>query len=55
VVLERLPRGHGDGLGGSKPQLLAEALQGGTKIITIITNQTLPDALDLIQSQASDH
>ena len=47
---------HIDGLGGSKPQLLADALQGGTKIIIIIiTNQTFPYALHLIQSPASDH
>lgn len=43
---------HIDGLGGSKSQLLADALQGGTKII-IVTIQTFPYALDLIQSQAS--
>ena len=44
---------HIDGVGGSKPQLLADALQGGTKII-IITNHTVPYALYLIQSQACD-
>jgi type I restriction enzyme R subunit len=43
---------HIDGLGGSKSQLLADALQDGTKII-IVTIQTFPYALDLIQSQAS--
>lgn len=43
---------HIDGLGGSKSQLLADALQGGTKII-IVTIQTFPYALDLIQGQAS--
>jgi type I restriction enzyme R subunit len=43
---------HIDGLGGSKSQLLADALQDGTKII-IVTIQTFPHALDLIQSQAS--
>lgn len=43
---------HIDGLGGSKSQLLAEALQGGTKVI-IVTIQTFPYALDLIQTQAS--
>jgi type I restriction enzyme, R subunit len=43
---------HIGGLGGSKSQLLADALQGGTKII-IVTIQTFPFALDLIQSQAS--
>lgn len=43
---------HIDGLGGSKSQLLADALHGGTKII-IVTIQTFPHALDLIQSQAS--
>ena len=31
---------HIDGLDGSKRQLLADALQGGTKIIA--TNQTFP-------------
>ena len=40
-----------DGLGGSKPQLLADALQGGTKII-IVTIQTFPFALELIRTQA---
>ena len=44
---------HIDGLGGSKSQPLADALQGGTKIIA--TNQTFPYALNLIQSQASHH
>jgi len=44
---------HIDGLGGSKPQPLADALQGGTKIIA--TNQTFPYALNLIQSQAYQH
>lgn len=43
---------HIDGLGGSKSQLLADALQDGTKII-IVTIQTFPYALDLIQGQAS--
>ncbi|WP_445169893.1 type I restriction endonuclease subunit R [Mycolicibacterium sp. Dal123E01] len=43
---------HIDGLGGSKSQLLADALEDGTKII-IVTIQTFPHALDLIQSQAS--
>ncbi|KUI20489.1 restriction endonuclease subunit R [Mycobacterium lehmannii] len=43
---------HIDGLGGSKSQLLADALQDGTKII-IVTIQTFPYALDLIQGQTS--
>jgi len=43
---------HIDGLGGSKSQLLADALQDGTKII-IVTIQTFPYALDLIQGQAT--
>jgi len=43
---------HIDGLGGSKSQLLADALADGTKII-IVTIQTFPYALDLIQSQSS--
>ncbi|BBY28888.1 type I restriction endonuclease subunit R [Mycolicibacterium sediminis] len=43
---------HIDGLGGSKSQLLADALTDGTKII-IVTIQTFPYALDLIQGQAS--
>jgi type I restriction enzyme R subunit len=43
---------HIDGLGGSKSQLLADALQDGTKII-IVTIQTFPHALDLIQGQAA--
>jgi type I restriction enzyme R subunit len=43
---------HIDGLGGSKSQRLADALQDGTKII-IVTIQTFPYALDLIQSQPS--
>jgi type I restriction enzyme R subunit len=43
---------HIDGLGGSKSQMLADALQDGTKII-IVTIQTFPYALDLIQGQAS--
>ncbi|HEY5247048.1 MAG TPA: DEAD/DEAH box helicase family protein [Dermatophilaceae bacterium] len=43
---------HIDGLGGSKSQLLADALAGGTKII-IVTIQTFPFALDLIQGQAN--
>lgn len=43
---------HIDGLGGSKSQLLADALHDGTKII-IVTIQTFPYALDLIQGQAS--
>ena len=45
---------HIDGSGESKPQLLADALPGGTKIIIIVTNPTFPNALNLIQSQASD-
>ena len=43
---------HIDGLGGSKSQLLADALQGGTKII-VVTVQTFPYTLDLIQGQDS--
>jgi len=43
---------HIDGLGGSKSQELADALTGGTKII-IVTIQTFPYALDLIQNQAT--
>lgn len=43
---------HIDGLGGSKSQLLADALLDGTKII-IVTIQTFPYALDLIQGQAT--
>ncbi|OBI14927.1 restriction endonuclease subunit R [Mycobacterium sp. E2327] len=42
---------HIEGLGGSKSDELAEALAGGTKII-IVTIQTFPYALDLIQGQA---
>ncbi|TWH23285.1 type I restriction enzyme R subunit [Rhodococcus rhodochrous J45] len=42
---------HIDGLGGSKSQLLADALEGGTKII-IVTIQTFPYALELIRQQA---
>nr|WP_090281496.1 type I restriction endonuclease [Mycolicibacterium komanii]CRL77967.1 type III restriction enzyme res subunit [Mycolicibacterium komanii] len=42
---------HIAGLGGAKSQELADALQGGTKII-IVTIQTFPYALDLIHSQA---
>lgn len=41
---------HIGGLGGAKSQELAGALSGGTKII-IVTIQTLPYALDLIQDQ----
>ena len=43
---------HIDGLGGSKSQLLADALHGGTKII-IVTIQTFPYALEQIRSQKS--
>lgn len=43
---------HIDGLGGSKSQLLADALAGGTKII-IVTIQTFPFALELIRSSTS--
>jgi len=43
---------HIAGLGGAKSQELADALAGGTKII-IVTIQTFPYALDLIQGQAS--
>ena len=43
---------HIEGLGGSKSQELATALTGGTKII-IVTIQTFPFALDVIQSQAT--
>ncbi|WP_172651083.1 type I restriction endonuclease subunit R [Rhodococcus opacus] len=43
---------HIDGLGGSKSQLLADALQGGTKVI-IVTIQTFPYALEQIRSQSS--
>ena len=42
---------HIAGLGGAKSQELAEALQGGTKII-IVTIQTFPYALELIRTQA---
>ncbi|MCT7292959.1 DEAD/DEAH box helicase family protein [Rhodococcus sp. PAE-6] len=42
---------HIDGLGGSKSQLLADALKGRTKII-IVTIQTFPYALELIRNQA---
>jgi type I restriction enzyme, R subunit len=43
---------HIAGLGGAKSQELADALQGGTKII-IVTIQTFPFALELIRSQTS--
>jgi type I restriction enzyme R subunit len=43
---------HIDGLGGSKSQELATALTGGTKII-IVTIQTFPYALELIQNQTT--
>ncbi|NDV08109.1 type I restriction endonuclease subunit R [Rhodococcus sp. IEGM 248] len=43
---------HIDGLGGSKSQLLADSLQGGTKVI-IVTIQTFPYALEQIRSQSS--
>ncbi|WP_374023212.1 type I restriction endonuclease subunit R [Mycobacterium sp. HNNTM2301] len=43
---------HIAGLGGAKSQELADALAGGTKII-IVTIQTFPFALDLIQTQAN--
>ena len=43
---------HIDGLGGAKSQELADALQGGTKII-IVTIQTFPFALELIRTQAN--
>jgi type I restriction enzyme, R subunit len=42
---------HIEGLGGSKSQELADALAWGTKII-IVTIQTFPYALDLIQTEA---
>ena len=42
---------HIAGLGGAKSQELADALQGGTKII-IVTIQTFPFALELIRTQA---
>ena len=42
---------HIAGLGGAKSQELADALQGGTKII-IVTIQTFPYALELIRTQA---
>lgn len=42
---------HIGGLGGAKSQELAGALSSGTKII-IVTIQTFPYALDLIQDQA---
>ncbi|OBG87865.1 restriction endonuclease subunit R [Mycobacterium sp. E802] len=42
---------HIAGLGGAKSQELANALTGGTKII-IVTIQTFPYALQLIQEQA---
>ncbi|AGB21656.1 helicase, type I site-specific restriction-modification system restriction subunit [Mycobacterium sp. JS623] len=42
---------HIAGLGGAKSQELADALQGGTKII-IVTIQTFPHALELIRTQA---
>lgn len=43
---------HIAGLGGAKSQELADALQGGTKII-IVTIQTFPFALELIRTQAN--
>ena len=43
---------HIDGLGGSKSQLLAQALESGTKII-IVTIQTFPYALDAINDRKS--
>jgi type I restriction enzyme R subunit len=43
---------HIEGLGGSKSQELADALGGGTRII-IVTIQTFPFALDVIQNQAA--
>ena len=42
---------HIAGLGGAKSQELADALQGGTKII-IVTIQTFPYALEMIRTQA---
>lgn len=42
---------HIAGLSGAKSQELADALQGGTKII-IVTLQTFPFALELIRTQA---
>lgn len=42
---------HIAGLGGAKSQELADALEGGTKII-IVTIQTFPFALKLIRTQA---
>jgi type I restriction enzyme R subunit len=41
---------HIDGLGGSKSQLLAQALESGTNII-IVTIQTFPYALDAISDR----
>jgi type I restriction enzyme R subunit len=41
---------HIDGLGGSKSQLLAQALESGTNII-IVTIQTFPYALDAINDR----
>jgi type I restriction enzyme R subunit len=43
---------HIAGLAGAKSQELADALQGGTKII-VVTIQTFPFALELIQTQTS--
>jgi len=43
---------HIEGLGGSKSKELADALAGGTKII-VVTIQTFPHALDLIQTQTN--
>ena len=43
---------HIDGLGGSKSQLLAQALESGTNII-IVTIQTFPYALDAINDRSS--
>ena len=43
---------HIEGLGGSKSQELADALGSGTKII-IVTIQTFPFALDVIQTEAA--
>lgn len=43
---------HIAGLGRAKSQELADALQGGTKII-IVTIQTFPYALELIRTQAN--
>ena len=43
---------HIEGLGGSKSAELADALAGGTRII-VVTIQTFPHALDLIQTRTN--